>query len=113
MHHAALELEVAEAVACMGGLGQAGDGLRCHRGLMAQVIPVVRRTFAGEVRQVGALALTYIEEVGEHRHMIALLAATEQFGHWHVEVLAEQIEQGSLDRGDHVVQAQVDLVGLL
>ncbi len=95
----------------MRGLGQAGDGVRRQRRLMAQVIPVLAG--AGQVGQVGALAITYIEEVGEHRHPVALLAAAQQLGHRHLQVLAEQVEQRRLDCGYHVVQAQVDLVGLL
>ncbi len=77
---------------------------------MAQVVPIL--TGAGQIGQVGALAIAYIEEVGQHRHRVTLLAAAQQLGHRHLQVLAEQVEQRGLDRGDHVVQAQVDLVRL-
>src|SRR5690606_9240390 len=112
-HYAALELEIIEAVARMRRLGQTGNGLRRQRGLMKQVIPVVYGAFTGEVGPVRALALTSKEEEGEHRHAIALLAAAKQFGHRHVEMLAEQVEQCRLYGGDHVVQAQIDFVRLL
>ena len=43
------------------------------------------------------------EQVAQHLHLgIALLAFAQQRGHRHVQVLAQQIEQGRLDRGDGV-----------
>ena len=77
---------------------------------MAQVIPIL--TGAGQIGQVGALAIAYIEEVGQHRHRVTLLTAAQQLCHRHLQVLAEQVEQRGLNRGDDVVQAQVDLVRL-
>ena len=47
------------------------------------------------------------------RTRVALLAVAEELAQRNAEVLAEQVEQRRLDRGDHVVEAQVDLVRLL
>ena len=51
--HAALQLEIVEAVARMGGFGEAHDRLRCHRLLVAQAKPVDLRIRFRAVRQIG------------------------------------------------------------
>ena len=57
-------------------------------------------------------AVADVEQVAEHLDRVALLAFAEQRGDRHVEVLAEQVEQRRLDRGDGVDRrAQVE--GLL
>ncbi len=62
--------------------------------------------------QVRADAVADVEQVGQHLHGAALLAVAEQGGDGHAEELAQQVEQRRLHRRDHVVGAQVDLVGL-
>ena len=64
------------------------------------------------IRQVGARAVGDVEQIGEHRDVLALLAIAQQRGDGHAEKLAEQIEQRGLDAGDDVVDAQVDFVRL-
>ena len=112
-HDPALELEILEAVACVSPFGQSNDRLGRHRRLVADVVPAVLRTRASEVGKVGTASVTYVEEVGQHGHAVALLATAEQFCHRYLEVLAEQVEQGGLDGGDDIVQAQVDFMRLL
>jgi hypothetical protein len=110
-HHAALQLEVAEAVFVDGGRGQLGDRFRAQGFAVAQPVPAV--AFAAIVGQVGALAVADVEQIGQHGDVAALLAVAEQFAQRHAEVLAEQVEQGGLHRRDHVLHAQVDFVRLL
>ena len=103
--HAALELEVVEAVTRPCGLGETHDRLRCHRLLVAQPPPVVgvaplvgRRS----VRQIGLRPVADIEQVTEHLHRSALLPLAEQRRHRHAEELPEQIEHRGFHRRDRV-----------
>ncbi len=57
---------------------------------------------AALVGQIGFAAVADIEEIAQHRHLVALLAGTEQLRHRHTEALAEQVEQRRLQRGDRV-----------
>ncbi len=71
---AALELEVAEAVARVRGLGQAHHRLRRQRHLIAQAKPVVVGTGFCAVAQIGLVAVADVEQIAQHLHRLALLA---------------------------------------
>ena len=78
--------------------------MRSHSSAASSVL-VGRRP----VRQIGLGAVADEEQVAERLHPVALLAVAEQRRHRHVEVLAEQIEQGGLDGGHRVHRdAQVE-----
>ena len=98
--HAALELEVLEAVACVSGLGQAHDGFRVHGGLVAQALPVVAGCGPALVGQVGLLAVCHIKKIAEHGHRVALLAFAQQGCHRHAQKLPEQVQQGAFNSCD-------------
>ncbi|MDT4825888.1 hypothetical protein FQZ97_591830 [compost metagenome] len=100
--HAALELEVVEAIAFVRGLGQADHRLGRHRHVIAQAEPGVVGIGFGAVVQRGALAVADIEQVAKHLDGVALLAFTQQCRHRHLQVLAEQVEQCRFQRGDGV-----------
>ncbi|MCY1214283.1 hypothetical protein D9M72_260920 [compost metagenome] len=82
--HAALELEIVEAIALVSGFGQAHHALGRHRHFIAQAEPRVVGIGLGAVIQRGALAVADIEEVTQHLHSVALLAFAEQRGHRHL-----------------------------
>ncbi|MOA05746.1 hypothetical protein D3C78_1253560 [compost metagenome] len=100
--HAALELEVLEAVAGVGRLGLADDGLGSQRLLVAHAEPGVVGVGLVAVAEVGLAAVADEEQVAEHLHLVALLAFAEQGGDRHAEVLAEQVEQRRLQCGDRM-----------
>ncbi|MCY1416811.1 hypothetical protein D9M71_323280 [compost metagenome] len=109
--HAALELEVAEAIARLGGLGQPHHCFRGQGLFMAQAEPVVLAVGFVAVGQVGLLAVADVEQVTEHLHRIALLPLAQQCRHRHVQVLAEQVEQRRLD-GRHRMHGNAQVEGL-
>ncbi len=110
--HAALELEVGEAVMVVGGFGQPHHGLRRHRLLVAEVEPFGLAGLALDVVELALAPVADEEEIAERLDAVALLAFAEQRGDRQVEMLAEQVEQRGLDRGDRVDHhAQVE--GLL
>ncbi|KVV47221.1 hypothetical protein WK81_05920 [Burkholderia ubonensis] len=111
-HHAALQLEIGEAVALDCRLCLPRDRGRRERRFVAQPEPRGRRVRFVAIRRIRAATVADVEQVREHRHRVALLAFAEQRRNGDVEALAEQVEQCGLDRGDHVVQPQVDLVRL-
>ncbi len=92
--HAALELEVAEAVAFLGGFGQGHHGLGGHGLLPAQRLPAVCRVVLHQVRQVRPGVVADEEEVAEHRYRVALLPVAEQFRDGDAEELPVQVQQG-------------------
>ena len=108
--HTALELEVLEAVAGLGGFGEGDDLLRGQGLLVPQSVPVVGRVGVGQVVEVGLRAIADVEQVAEHLDRVPLLAlGAEQGRDRQVEELAQQVEQGRLHRGDHVDRgAQVE-----
>jgi hypothetical protein len=98
--HAALELEVGEAVARMRRLGQrtmASGVMASSWRRRSQSSAAPGRALVG---QVGLLAVAHVEEVAQHLHRVALLAFAEQGGHRHIEELAQQVEQRGFHRGD-------------
>ena len=109
--HAALELEIVEAIALARCLGQAHDGLCRHGLFVAQAEPVVAGARVGGVRQVGLFAVANVEEVAQHLHGIALLAFAQQCGHGHIQVLAQQVEQGRFHRR-HGMDGRAQVKGL-
>ena len=100
MQHTALEFEIVEAITRMRGLGLADDGFRSQRGLVAHALPGVIGIALVAVAEIGLVLVTDEEQITEHFHRIALLAFAEQCSHRHTEVLAEQVEQRRLQRGD-------------
>ena len=102
MQHTALEFEIVEAITRMRGLGLADDGFRSQRGLVAHALPGVIGIALVAVAEIGLVLVTDEEQITEHFHRIALLAFAEQCSHRHTEVLAEQVEQRGLQRGDGV-----------
>ena len=107
--HAALELEVVEAVARLRRLGEADDRGRVERRLVAQAQPRVVGAASRAVAEAGLGAIADVEQVAEHRHDVALHAFAEQRGERHAEVLAEQVEERALEAGDGVDRrAQVE-----
>ncbi len=110
--HPALELEVLEAVAPFGGLGQAHDRLRGERLLVAKPVPVVLGVGLADVVAAGAVGVADVEEVAEDADGVALLAVAEQGGDRYLQVLAEQVQEGGLHGGDGVHGgAQVEGLG--
>ena len=99
--HAALQLEVGEAVARVRRFGQADDGAGIERRLVAQRGPGVALGIAA-IGQLASPPVADVEQVAEHRHALALPAFAEQGRDRHAEMLAEQIEQGALEAGDGV-----------
>ena len=94
---AALELEVLEAVALVGGLAQLHDGLGRQGLLAAQAAPRVGVVVVVDVGQVGLLAIADIEEVAKEAHGLADLTVPEQRRDGHAHVLAQDVEQRRLD----------------
>jgi hypothetical protein len=78
--HPTLELEVLEAIACLGGFGQAHHRLSVHGLFVAKPAPVVCALglviWAG-VGQGCLAAVAHKEQVTQHLHRIALLAFAE------------------------------------
>ena len=108
--HAALELEVVEAVARRSAAS-------ARRTIASGVIAFSWRRRNQSSSASGSLAygrsvlraVADVEQVAEHLDRVALLAFAEQRRDRHVEVLAEQVEQRRLDRGDRVDRgAQVE-----
>ena len=97
--HAALELEVVEAITLLRRLGLAHHGIGGQCRLVAQPRPVVDCMRLAGIRQAGLRAVPNVEEVAQHLDRVALLAFAEQCGHRHIEMLSEQIEQRRFDRG--------------
>ena len=102
--HAALQLEVVEAVALRAPPrpGARPPRASCafswrRRNQSSSASRLARRT-AGR----SCVAVADVEQVAEHLDRVALLAFAEQRGDRHAEVLAEQVEQRRLDRGDGV-----------
>ena len=112
VHHAALQLVVAETVSFGGGLGLAHDGIRRQRRLATHPLPTRRRAGSGRIRQVGPAAIADIEQISQHLHRIALLTSAKQGANRQPHVLTYQIQQRCFDRGDDVVRTQVDLMRL-
>ena len=110
--HAALQLEVGEPVTRVGRLGQAHDGLRCERLLVPDPQPLVATGILVGRRAVGQIrlgAVPHEEEIAQGLHPGALLTVAQQGGHRHLEMPAQQIEQGGLDGGhgvDHDPQVE-------
>ena len=100
--HAALELEVLEAITLLRCFGQAHNGLGCHGFFVAHAEPVVVGAGLAAVRQVGLVAVAHIEQVSQHLHRFALLAVTQQGGNRHIEVFAQQVEQGRFSGSDRM-----------
>jgi hypothetical protein len=111
-HDAALELEIAEAVALDRGLGLGDDGGRRERGLVANAVPGLATRGLLEVGQVGTLAVADIKKVRKHAYRIPVAAASQQLAHRHPQKLSQQVQQRRLHGGEDVVHAQVDLVRL-
>jgi hypothetical protein len=88
------------------------DRLRRHGFFVAHRVPLARVVRRGVVLKVGLAAIADIEEVRKHRRGPALLPLPEQRSNGDAEVLAEEVEQCCLDRRQHVVGAQIDLVRL-
>jgi hypothetical protein len=109
--HAALQLEVLEAVAGLRCLGEAHHRLGRQRCLVAQPEPGVAAVGLAAVRQVGLAASTDVEQVAQHRDLGALLPVAEQRRDRQVEELAEQVEHRRLDRG-HDVDRRAQVEGL-
>ncbi|MNN62126.1 hypothetical protein D3C81_1774040 [compost metagenome] len=59
---------------------------------MTQVIPVMIARRAGEIGQIGFLAIAHVEQIPEHSDGITLFARPQQFAHRHVQRFTEQIE---------------------
>ena len=107
--HAALQLEIVEAVARVRGLGEAHDRLRRQRRLVAKAQPCVVGAGLAGIRKVGLGAVADEEQVAQHLHRVALLALAEQLRDGHAQMLSEQIEQRRLDRGHRMDRrAQVE-----
>ncbi len=100
--HAALELEVGEAVTLLGGLGQRDHRVGGERLAAAQLGPAVAGAVVHEVGQVGLSRVADVEQVAQHRHPVAPAALAEQVGHGQAEELAVQVEQAGLQAGDGV-----------
>ena len=100
--HAALELEVVEAVARLRGFSEAHDGLGRQRRFVPQTQPVVGLFGRARVVEIGARAVADVEQVAERFDFVALLAFAQQRRHRHAEKLPEQIEQGAFQRRDRV-----------
>lgn len=79
-------------------LGEADDCFGCHSGLRPETFPLVGRLGRGPVGKIGAVAVSHEEQVAEHRHCAAVPPVAEQFCDRYCEVLAEQVEQGRLQR---------------
>ena len=109
--HAALELEIVEAVALARGLGQAHHGLGRHRLFVPQAAPGVVGARFARIGQARLLLVADEEQVAQHLHRIALLAFAQQRGHRHFQVLAQQVQQRRLHRR-HGVNGGAQVEGL-
>ncbi len=78
---------------------------------MADTEPVVVGLGFAAVGQVGLALVADVKQVAEHLDLIALLTFTEQGGNRHVQVLAEQIKQRSLQCG-YCVNGDTQVEGL-
>ena len=79
---------------------------------MAQAQPVVGLIRLALVRQVGLLAVAHIKQIAQHLYAVALLAFAEQGAHRHIQVLAQQVEQGAF-HGRDGVDGRAQVKGLL
>src|SRR3954447_12826830 len=90
--HAALELEIGEAVMVVGGFREPHHGLPRHRLLMAEVEPFGLAALAADIVELGFAPVADEEEITEGLDAVALLALAEQGCDRQVEMLTEQIE---------------------
>ena len=97
--HAALQLEVAKAVARLGGLGEADDGGDGQCFFVAEAEPIVRRVWRSGIGQSGLRTVAHVEQVPENVHGFALLPFAKQGGDRDVQKLSQQIEQGGFEGG--------------
>ena len=109
--HAALELEVLKAVLVVGGSGQSHDGLRGQSLLVAETIPVTVGVGLFLILQIGLFPVAYVEEIAEEAHPMALDTVAHERGGGHVQILAQQVQQGGLHGGYHV-DAGAQVIGL-
>ena len=112
LQHAALELEVLKAVLFIGGPGQRHNGVGGQRLLVAQAVPGAVGVGLGVVGQIGLFAVAHVEQIAQKANPVPLDAVAQQGGHGHLQILAQQVQQGSLHRGDHV-HAGAQVKGLL
>ena len=91
--NAAFQLEVVEAVAGMGRLGEPYDRLGRKRFFMTQAHPVVFRIGSLQIGQVGLVAVADVEQIPEHLHRGPLLAFAQQRGNRHFQEFPQEIEQ--------------------
>lgn len=112
LQHTAFELEVLKAVLVIGGLGQSHDGVGGESLLMAQPVPSAVCVRLGVVGQVGFFPVAHIEQIAQEPHPIPLDAVAQQGCHGHLQILAQQIQQGGLHGGDHV-DSGAQIKGLL
>ena len=112
LQHAALELEVFKAVLFIGGPGQRHNGVGGQRLLVAQAVPGAVGVGLGVVGQIGLFAVAHVEQIAQKANPVPLDAVAQQGGHGHLQILAQQVQQGSLHRGDHV-HAGAQVKGLL
>jgi hypothetical protein len=109
--HAALQLEVAEAVTSLGRFCETDHLGRRQGRLVAQLDPVVALLPAA-IGQRRLAPIADIEEVAEHFDGPPLHAVAEQRRDRHVEILPEQIEQSGLD-GRHRVDRDAEIERLI
>jgi hypothetical protein len=79
--HAALQLEIREAVMVLRRLGEADDRFWRHRFPMAQIEPGGLAGLALDIGQVGLAPIADEEEIAERLYARALLALAEQGCH--------------------------------
>ncbi len=100
--HAALQLEVVEAVALVRCLGQSHDRLCRQRYLVAQAKPGVGAIRLAAVVEFGLRAIAHVEEVAQDVDGFALHAFAEKRCDGYVHELAHQVEQRGFHRGNRV-----------
>ena len=79
---------------------------------MAQAVPGAVGVGLGVVGQVGLLPVAHVEQIAQEAHPVPLDAVAQQGGHGHLQILAQQVQQGGLHGGDHV-DAGAQVEGLL
>ena len=95
-----MSLKSLKSVVRLSRFGEAHYGLRRQRLIVAQTEPVDIGVRLRPIGQIGLGAIADVEEVAEHCHGLALLAFAEQRRHRYAEMLAEQVQQRRLQRGN-------------
>ena len=102
LEHAALQLEILEAVLLRRCLRQCDDVLRVHRFFVTKSVPLAVRVGLIHVWKGGLLTITDIEKVGKETYGCSLKAIAHEGSRRNLEELAHQVKKRCFDCGDNM-----------